>query len=186
MYSGTLGPVHMTVIPKRHAVQIRKERVGDIERVRRVNESAFDTATEANLVDALRQQAQPTISLVADDRGEIVGYIMFSPAVLTGHTDLKIMGLAPMAVLPDQQRKGIGTKLVLAGLKECEKLNFGAVVVLGHPGYYPRFGFVPSSRFDINCEYDVPEDVFMVKELQEGYLRGATGIIKYHGAFSNV
>jgi putative acetyltransferase len=174
----------LIVICKRFAIQIRKEREEDTESVRRVNESAFETATEANLVDALRQQAKPIISLVADDRGEIVGHIMFSPVTLTGHADLKIMGLAPMAVLPDQQRKGIGTKLVLAGLKECEKLKFGAVVVLGHPGYYPRFGFVPSSRFGIDCEYDVPDDVFMVKELQEGYLRGATGIIKYHAAFN--
>jgi putative acetyltransferase len=70
-------------------MQIRKEREEDTESVRRLNESAFETATEANLVDALRQQAQPSISLIADDRGEIVGHIMFSPVVLTGHTDLK-------------------------------------------------------------------------------------------------
>lgn len=167
-------------------MQIRKEREEDREGVRRVNESAFDTATEANLVDALRVQAQPVVSLVADDRGEIVGHIMFSPVVLSEHPDLKIMGLAPMAVLPDHQRKGVGTKLVLAGLEECAKLNYGAVVVLGYPEYYPRFGFVPSSRFGIGCEYEVPEDVFMVKELQEGYLSGATGLIKYHAAFSTV
>ena len=167
-------------------MQIRKERAEDIEGVRRVNVSAFDTAAEANLVDALRDQAQPTISLVADDHGEIVGHIMFSPVTLIGHPDLKIMGLAPMAVLPEQQRKGIGTRLVLSGLEECEKLNFGAVVVLGYPEYYPRFGFVPSSRYGIDCEYEVPEDVFMVKELREGYLSGATGLITYHAAFSNV
>lgn len=167
-------------------MQIRKEKEEDMGGVRRVNESAFDTATEANLVDVLRDQAQPIISLVADERGEIVGHIMFSPVVLSGHPDLKIMALAPMAVLPDHQRKGVGTKLVLAGLEECEKQNFGAVVVLGYPEYYPRFGFVPSSRFGIGCEYEVPEDVFMVKELQEGYLRGATGLISYHAAFSSV
>ena len=167
-------------------MQIRKEKVEDIKGVRRVNESAFDTATEANLVDALRDQAQPIISLVADDQGEIAGHILFSPVVLTGHPDLKIMGLAPMAVLPGYQRKGVGSKLVLAGLEECEKLNVGAVVVLGYPEYYPRFGFVPSSRFGIGCEYEVPEDVFMVKELREGYLGGATGVIKYLAAFSAV
>lgn len=167
-------------------MQIRKEKVEDIEGVRRVNELAFGTAAEADLVDALRDQAQPTISLVADDRGEIVGHIMFSPVVLAGHPGLKIMGLAPMAVLPIHQRIGIGAKLVHAGLGECEKLKFGAVVVLGHPEYYSRFGFVPSSRFGLGCEYEVPEDVFMVKELREGYLGGATGIITYHAAFSNV
>ena len=167
-------------------MRIRKEKEEDIEGVRRVNELAFGARAEADLVDALRDQAQPTISLVADNRGKIVGHIMFSPVVLKGHPNLSIMGLAPMAVLPIHQRNGIGTKLVHAGLKECEKLEFGAVVVLGHPEYYPRFGFVPSSRFDLGCEYNVPEDVFMVKELREGYLRGATGIITYHAAFSNV
>ncbi len=167
-------------------MQIRKEKVEDMEGVRRVNELAFGTAAEADLVDALSNRAQPTISLVADDRSEIVGHIMFSPVVLTGHADLKIMGLAPMAVLPIHQRNGIGTKLVHAGLEECEKLKFGAVVVLGHPEYYSRFGFAPSSRFSVSCEYEVPEDVFMVKELGEGYLRGATGIIAYHAAFSNI
>ena len=76
--------------------------------------------------------------------------------------------------------------MVRAGLDACAKRGVGAVVVLGHPEYYPRFGFLPSSRFGIGCEYDVPEDVFMVKELQRGYLRGVTGIIKYHAAFGNV
>ena len=167
-------------------MQIRKEKIEDIQGVRRVNELAFGTPAEADLVDALRGQAQPTISLVADEGGEIVGHIMFSPVDLSGHPDLKIMGLAPMAVLPIYQRTGIGTKLVRAGLEECENLEFGAVVVLGHPEYYSRFGFVPSSSFELSCEYEVPDDVFMAREIQEGYLRGATGIITYHAAFSAV
>lgn len=167
-------------------MRIREEREEEMGHVRRVNESAFETPAEANLVDALREQAQATISLVAHDQGEIVGHIMFSPVMFTGHPELKIMGLAPMAVLPERQRNGIGTELVQAGLVECEKNSFGAVVVLGYPEYYPRFGFMPSSHFGIGCEYEVPEDVFMVLELQEGYLRGATGIIKYHSVFSIV
>ena len=167
-------------------MHIRKESEKDIPGVHHVNESAFETDAEAKLVDTLRDQVQATISLVADDVGEIVGHIMFSPVTLSGHTRLKLMGLAPMAVLPEHQNKGIGTELVKAGLEECKRLGFGAVVVLGHPGYYPRFGFLPSSRFGIRCEYDVPEDVFMIKELQEGYLDGITGIIKYHTAFSSL
>ena len=111
---------------------------------------------------------------------------MFSPVSLTGHPGAKIMGLAPMAVAPDHQRKGIGSTLVRAGLERCQQLGFGAVVVLGHSEYYPRFGFSPSSRFGMGCEYDVPEEVFMVMELQPGYLRGRSGTIKYHAAFSNV
>ena len=167
-------------------MQIRTENEEDKASARVVNVAAFETASEANLVVALHEQAHPIISLVADDQGAIVGHIMFSPAVLTGHPELEIMGLAPMAVLPEHQRKSIGSALVRAGLDACVRIGFGAVVVLGHPEYYPRFGFLPSSRFGIGCEYEVPEEVFMVKELQQGYLRGATGSIRYHAAFGNV
>ena len=89
-----------------------------------------------------------------------------------------------MAVVPWHQRQGIGTALVRTGLEECKKLGFGAVVVLGHADYYPRFGFTLSTRFGIGCEYDVPEDVFMAIELQPGALQDASGKIKYHPAFS--
>jgi putative acetyltransferase len=111
---------------------------------------------------------------------------MFSPVSLSGHPALKIMGLAPMAVAPEHQRKGIGSALVRAGLEQCKQLGFGAVVVLGHPAYYPRFGFSSSTRFGIGCEYEVPEEAFMVVELQAGFLRGTSGKVKYHAAFSNV
>lgn len=166
-------------------MQIRTEREEDRTGVRAVNESAFATPAEADLVDALRGQARPVVSLVADDQGAIVGHILFSPVLLTGHPDRKIMGLGPMAVLPEHQRKGVGSALVAAGLEACEKLGYGAVVVLGDPEFYRRFGFVPSTQFAIRCEYEAPEGAFMVKELRPGNLRGATGTIKYHAAFSN-
>jgi putative acetyltransferase len=164
---------------------IRTEEESDWIAVHAVNAAAFETALEANLVDALRQQAQPVVSLVAEADQTVVGHILFSPVSLAGHPDAMIMGLAPMAVAPDHQRQGIGSALVSAGLERCKQLGFGAVVVLGHPEYYPRFGFSPSSRFGIGCEYEVPEEVFMVLELQPGYLRGSSGTIKYHAAFSN-
>jgi len=164
---------------------IRAEEQSDWDAVRAVNASAFETPAEANLVDALREQARPFVSLVAEEHGAILGHIMFSPVSLSGHPALRIMGLAPMAVAPEHQRKGIGSALVRAGLEQCKQLGFGAVVVLGHPGYYPRFGFSPSARFGIGCEYEVPEEVFMVVELQTGFLRGASGKIKYHTAFSD-
>ena len=165
---------------------IRAEKENDRDAVYTVNASAFESPSEANLVDALLEQAQPVVSLVAEDNGEVVGHIMFSPVSLSEYPDLKLMGLAPMAVAPEHQRKGIGSALVRAGLEQCKQLGFAAVVVLGHPEYYPRFGFLPSSRFGIDSEYEVPEEVFMAKELQPGALSGKTGRVKYHAAFSNV
>ena len=165
---------------------IRAEKENDRDAVYAVNVSAFETPSEANLVDALLEQAQPVVSLVAEDNGEVVGHIMFSPVSLSDYPDLKVMGLAPMAVAPEHQRKGIGSALVRAGLEQCEQLGYAAVVVLGHPEYYPRFGFSPSSRFGIYSEYEIPEDVFMAMELQPGALSGKTGKVKYHAAFSNV
>jgi putative acetyltransferase len=164
---------------------IRAEEQRDWVAVHAVNVSAFETPAEANLVDTLREQAQPFISLVAEDNGAILGHIMFSPVSLAGHPALRIMGLAPMAVAREHQRKGIGSALVRAGLEQCKQLGFGAVVVLGHPAYYPRFGFSPSARFGIGCEYEVPEEVFMLLELQADFLRGASGKAKYHAAFSD-
>jgi putative acetyltransferase len=166
-------------------MQIRSERAGDVAAVRALNRMAFETIIEADLVDALRERADPTISLVADDGGSIVGHIMFSPVTLLGHEDLMIMGLAPMAVLPGQQRRGIGSALVRAGLERCRQIGCHAVVVLGHAAYYPRFGFVPASRFDVGCEYDVPDEAFMALELQSGSLGGTSGTIRYHAAFAN-
>ncbi|MGH9162743.1 MAG: GNAT family N-acetyltransferase [Vicinamibacteraceae bacterium] len=166
-------------------MNIRAEREEDRAAVHVVNRAAFETATEANLVDVLRAQAQPVVSLVAELDGSIVGHILFSPVTLSGRPELRIMGLAPMAVVPEQQRKGIGSALVRAGLEECKRIRAGAVVVLGHAEYYPRFGFLPAARFGIRCEYDVPEDVFMALEIEPDFLQGVSGTISYHAAFSS-
>jgi putative acetyltransferase len=166
-------------------VIVRAEESQDHQAVRSVNLAAFETAAEANLVDALRQQAHPLVSLVAQVGEEVVGHIMFSPVSLEGHAELSLMGLAPMAVLPAHQRKGVGSALVRTGLQRCRALGVGAVVVLGHPGYYPRFGFQPSVPFGIASEYDAPPEAFMVLELQPGYLAGASGTVKFHAAFQD-
>ena len=165
---------------------IRAEEEKDWAAVHALNVSIFDLSAEASLVEALRKNAQPKVSLVAEDNQTLVGHIMFSPVSLSGQFEMEIMGLGPMAVALNHQRKGIGSELVRAGIESCKQLGMGAVVVLGHPKYYPRFGFLPSSRFGIGCEYDVPEEVFMVMELQPGYLSGVSGTIRYHEAFSNV
>jgi putative acetyltransferase len=170
----------------REAMRIRSERLTDIPRIRSVNLAAFETSTEADLVDALRQQAEPIVSLVAEDGEGIVGHILFSPVALITHPELRIIGLAPMAVVPARQRQGIGSALVHEGLGQCRALGFGVVIVLGHAEYYPRFGFMPASHFGLGCEYDVPDDVFMVLELEQDALKGKTGTIRYHPAFASV
>ena len=167
-------------------MRIRAEAKGDRAAVRAINAEAFERQAEADLVDALRDQAEPIVSLIAEQEGKIVGHIMFSPVVLIGHPELEIMGLAPMAIAATHQRRGIGAALVRAGVEQCTALGFGAVVVLGHPTYYPRFGFVPTTRWNIRCEYEAPPEAFMAIELQAGYLDGKAGTIRYHPAFADV
>lgn len=164
-------------------VKIRPEEPADGAAVWAVNRAAFETQAEADLVDALRAQASPLISLVAE-ADSVVGHICFSPVTLSGHPDLALMGLAPMAVRPDFQRRGIGSALVTAGLARCRELRQRAVVVLGHPRFYPRFGFVPASRYGIFSEYRVADEVFMVLELEPGSLAGKSGTIRYHEVFA--
>lgn len=165
---------------------IRAEEEKDWAEVHALNVSAFERSAEADLVNALRAEAKPVVSLVAEQAGTVMGHILFSPVILSGHAGLNIMGLAPMAVAPSYQRHGIGSALVRTGLECCRALGVGAVVVLGHPKYYPRFGFLPSVRFGIGSEYNVPEENFMVAELEPGFLCGASGTIQYHAAFTNV
>jgi len=176
----------MEKMRRRRDVLIRLEEPRDYSAVYAVNSDAFETAAEANLVEALRKEADAVISMVAEEKGKIVGHIMFSPVTISGNADLKLMGLAPMAVTPKHQGKGIGSNLVKAGLEKCKEYGFGAVFVLGHTWFYPRFGFLPCARYGIQCEYDVPEDVFMVLELKPDYLQGACGTIKFHPAFKDV
>lgn len=165
-------------------MNVRFEQPGDRDSIRNVHLQAFETDTEANLVDALRGTGIELISLVAVEDKEIVGHILFSPVEIDG--DHKIMGLAPMAVLPSWHRKGVGTQLINEGLKACEKARHEAVVVLGHPDYYPRFGFVPSVNFGVKSEYDVPPEVFMAKELHKGALNGVSGTVKYNQVFNDI
>ena len=166
-------------------MNIREERPGDAGRIRAVNLAAFETSTEADLVDALRRQATPLVSLVAEDDADVIGHILFSPVTLATEPGLTLMGLAPMAVVPPRQRQGIGSALVREGLERCRHINVAAVVVVGHPKYYPRFEFVPAVRLSLRSEYDVPEDVFMVRELRDGVLRGLSGTIRYHPVFAD-
>ncbi|MEG4327347.1 N-acetyltransferase [Microcoleus sp. AT3-A2] len=166
-------------------MDIRIEKLEDLEAVRNINIAAFGRQNEANLVDRLRGIAS-TFSFVAVQSDRIVGHIFFSPVVVEGKCsrNLSIQGLAPVAVLPEYQRQGIGTLLIQEGLKECGRSGFQAVVVLGHPDFYPRFGFIPASRKSLKCEYDVPDEAFMVLELESGALQDCSGTVKYRSEFS--
>lgn len=167
-------------------ITIRIEIAADTPAVHRVHELAFDRPAEADLVDALRAAARPYISLVAVDEEQVVGHIFFSPVTLEGEDSARtLLGLAPMAVLPEYQRRGIGSQLVRAGLEECRRIGCDAVVVLGHLEYYPRFGFVPASRKGLQCEYPVPDEVFMVAELRPNAL-SRHGLVKYRPEFGRV
>ena len=166
-------------------VQIRSETKKDIKKIRLINASAFDTEAEANLVDNLRKSGIPLISLVAEANRKLIGHILFSPVTLSGNkVNVKVAGLAPMSVLLDYQKQGIGAALVRKGLKLCTSNGYKAVVVLGYPDYYRKFGFVSSARFGIKSEYDVPDEVFMVKELETGALSEFKGVVKYHPLFA--
>lgn len=165
-------------------IVIRAETIEDQEEIRLVNELAFARPNEADLVDALREKAAPIISLVATLDEKVAGHIFFSPvSVESENSAFTAMGLAPMAVLPECQNQGIGARLVCEGLKECQRLGQDIVVVLGHPDYYPRFGFMPASLKGLRSEYDVPDEVFMVAELKADALGGRHGLVKYHVQF---
>jgi putative acetyltransferase len=167
-------------------MRVRPETEADRAAVRAVNEAAFETDAEADLVEGLRGSGVSLVSLVAEADGEIIGHILFSPVWQNDDASLNVMGLGPMAVVPNRQRNGVGSALLRQGLICCKDLGARAVVVIGHPEYYPRFGFAPASRYSLRCEYDVPEDVFMVAELEAGALNGASGLIRYHDAFAGV
>jgi putative acetyltransferase len=162
------------------------EQAEDVEAIRQVNQVAFETSAEAQLVERLRSREKLVISLVAEIGNQIVGHIAFSPVHITSTPALRGIGLGPMAVIPALQRRGIGTALVHAGLNRCRELDYNFAVVLGHPSYYPRFGFIPANRFGITCIWQVPEGVFMALELREHSLVGSSGLATYEPEFNEL
>lgn len=165
-------------------VTVRPERPSDYAAVRRVNEAAFGQPDEAALVDRLREQGPSYLALVATFGAEVVGHIAFTPVAFDPpRPALEARGLAPMAVLPTYQRIGIGTALVHEGLAACRQAGADVVVVLGHPAYYPRFGFRPAAAFGLSSEYDAPPEAFMALELIPGRLGALAGTVQYHAAF---
>ena len=166
---------------------IRPENVGDTSRVRLVDELAFGRPAEADLVERLRRACPDALSLVAEEGG-VVGHVLFTP-VTAGGAGRRVlgMGLAPLAVLPDRQRRGIGSQLVRRGLDVLRERGCPFVVVLGHPEYYPRFGFVPASARGLASQWEgVPDTAFMVLVLDEHAMAGVSGVAAYRDEFNEV
>lgn len=159
---------------------VRWERSADHAAVFNINARAFGGPNEARLVDALRESARPQISLVAVLEGRVTGHIFFSPVTVgSGARAWEAIGLAPMAVEPEWQKRGIGSELVRAGLAVCRAIRRPAVFVLGHPDYYPRFGFRPAPPLGLRFRGPEFDPAFMVAELEPGVLAGRTGEVRY-------
>ena len=165
-------------------LSIRPETLEDRVDIHHVNEAAFGQESEAELVERLRNRGMLVISLVVLSDGQLVGHIAFSPVkVKSENSSFQAIALGPMAILPEYQRKGIGSQLVRAGLEECRHLGHEVVVLVGHPDYYPRFGFVPARPKTLECEFQVPDEAWMLLELKEGVLAGRRGTVTYQPEF---
>lgn len=167
------------------SVTIRAEQPDDIPAIRVVNDRAFGQPDEANIVEALRSSCDELLSLVALVNGQIVGHILFSPVTIAHQAGvLKGAGLGPVAVLPEYQRRGIGSQLIESGLAILKQGLFPYVIVLGHPEYYPRFGFRRASQYGIRCQWnEVPDEAFMILVVNEKDMMGVTGVARYRGEF---
>jgi putative acetyltransferase len=162
-------------------VHIREERPGDVPAIHDVVSRAC-RADEAKLVDALRDNGAALLSLVAEVSHRIVGHILYSPVYIDG-TSVTGAGLGPMGVVPDLQRQGIGSRLVEAGNHRLRDRGCPFIAVLGHPTFYPRFGFRPASQRGIRCGWEVPDDVFMVLVLDGYVMAPVSGLAKYRDEF---
>lgn len=158
---------------------LRKEEKKDFDEIRNINNICFNGDYESRLIENLRQGSNFILSLVAKDNGKIVGHIMYSRIKIG---DINSVALAPMCVIPEYQKKGIGTDLIKESFKYLKEINEKNIVVLGHTDFYKRLGFEKSANYGVKCPFDVPEDIFMVFELEKGSL--TEGIVEYGEEFS--
>jgi putative acetyltransferase len=164
---------------------IRDEAAGDAAAVREVVEEAFKSPLEAGIVDALRADCEDRLSLVAEEDGGIVGHILFTPVDIgTADGPLRGYGLAPMAVRTAWQRRGIGSALIAEGTRRMREAGAPFVFVIGHPEYYPRFGFERASRYGVRCQWpEVPDDAVMLLVLEPSIAPRLAGLARYRPEF---
>lgn len=171
-------------------VILRPEIKSDFQGITKVNNLAFGQPNEGILVKKLRENPSfvSDLSIVASGpEDEVFGHILFFPVnIVSEKSTILSLALAPMSVLPAYQNKGIGTNLVLKGLSKAKELGYSSVIVLGHPEFYPRFGFKPASKWNINSPYNVPDEVFMALELIHGSLSDVSGTVQYPKEFEEV
>lgn len=168
-------------------MDIRDEQGKDAAGIRAVNELAFGTPNEADLVDAVRAAGGVTLSLVALRGNRVVGHLLLSPVRVTSPKgSFNALGLGPMAVLPEHQNLGIGSSLVRSALSRLREQGHAALVVLGHPDFYPRFGFRRASEWGLSFDQDAPDEAFMALELTPGSLSGKAGVVSYRPEFQSV
>ncbi len=172
-------------------ITIRQEEPKDYAAVSRVIKTAFaredmSNHDEQDLVKRLRQSEQfiPQLSLVAEVEGNVVGHILLSPVIIRNSEEsFESLALAPLSVLPQFQRKGIGTKLIQEAHHRAKQLDYQSVVVLGHNEYYSKFGYQAADRFGITFPFDVPKENCMAIELMEGSLNDVRGMVEYPKEF---
>ncbi|MFI8414993.1 GNAT family N-acetyltransferase [Serratia sp. NPDC078593] len=144
----------------------------------------FDRDDEADLVQQLREDGLLTLGIVAtDDEGGVVGYAAFSPVDVAGE-DRQWVGLAPLAVEESLRRQGVAEKLIYEGLDALNEFSYAAVVVVGEPGYYGRFGFKTAADYDLHCRWPDTEQAFQVYPLAEEALNGVNGLVDYSAPFN--
>jgi putative acetyltransferase len=169
---------------------IRAETTDDYPHIYRITEAAFGQSNEAVLVDLLRaaEHFDPELSLVAEKDGAVVGHVLFYPMdiELDSGGAYEVLSLAPVSVAPEHQRKGIGARLIREGLARGRECGYPAVVLVGHPDYYPRFGFRRASEWELRLPFEAPDEAFMAMELVPRALADKAGVVRYPPQFAEV
>ncbi len=172
-------------------ITLRQETPEDYEEIFELNRIAFGQDNEANLVEALRENPAvfiPELSIVAALNNKITGHILFTRISVKDESGAlhESLGLAPMAVRPEFQKKGIGGRLIRKGLEAAKELGFKSVIVLGHEHYYPKFGFEPAGKWNIKAPFEVSDNAFMAIELVNDGLKNVSGTVIYPKEFDGI